>query len=514
MDDQNILTRRYERLNSQKSQVLQRGRDAALFTIPAILPPEGHTENSPLRKPYQGMGARAVNTLAAKMLLALFPPNTSFFKINPDDQSALVLQEEMGEQYAELQKKLSQVETLVVSEIEQTRMRSTMSTCFKHLIVTGNYVLHVGKQGAFRGFGLNHYVVNRDPEGNVIELVIREKVSPEALDDEILQAVFSPSELKELKDSPNNTVTVYTGMRREGNRYKVHQEINKHVVPGSQGTYPLDAPPFIVLRWTTITDEDYGRGLVDEYIGDFVALDCLSRDIQKASAAAAKVVFTLDPNSHMRPKDLTTANSGDVLRGRASDVGTISLDKFADFRITLEEIRDLKQDISEAFLMHSSIQRDAERVTAEEIRFMAQELEDALGGVYSVLAQELQAPLVRRFMNILGTAGKIPQFKKEDIKLSVSTGLEALGRGHAVNKLRQFLGMAREALGESVMERINDKVVLSRLAEGLAVIDNGLIMSEEDYQQKQAAAQQQALAQSIAPGAVQEAIKQGGIPNG
>ncbi|WP_416142518.1 portal protein [Escherichia coli] len=44
---------------------------------------------------------------------------------------------------------------------------------------------------------------------------------------------------------------------------------------------------------------------------------------------------------------------------------------------------------------NSAVQRTGERVTAEEIRYVASELEDTLGGVYSILSQELQLPLVR-----------------------------------------------------------------------------------------------------------------------
>ena len=41
---------------------------------------------------------------------------------------------------------------------------------------------------------------------------------------------------------------------------------------------------------------------------------------------------------------------------------------------------------------------------------MAQELEASIGGVYSILTQELQLPLVRRLMYILQKQGKLPQF--------------------------------------------------------------------------------------------------------
>lgn len=47
-------------------------------------------------------------------------------------------------------------------------------------------------------------------------------------------------------------------------------------------------------------------------------------------------------------------------------------------------------------LLNSAVQRNGERVTAEEIRYVAGELEDTLGGVYSLLSQELQLSLIRR----------------------------------------------------------------------------------------------------------------------
>ena len=51
-----------------------------------------------------------------------------------------------------------------------------------------------------------------------------------------------------------------------------------------------------------------------------------------------------------------------------------------------------------AFLLNTAVTRDAERVTAQEIRMQAQELESSLGGVYSRLANELQLPLAKRLL--------------------------------------------------------------------------------------------------------------------
>ena len=58
--------------------------------------------------------------------------------------------------------------------------------------------------------------------------------------------------------------------------------------------------------------------------------------------------------------------------------------------------------------MARSVQRDAERVTAAEVNLMAQELENSLGGIYSILTQEFQLPYLRRRMHLLVRQGKVP----------------------------------------------------------------------------------------------------------
>ena len=65
-----------------------------------------------------------------------------------------------------------------------------------------------------------------------------------------------------------------------------------------------------------------------------------------------------------------------------------------------------------AFLLNSSIQRNAERVTASEIRFMAEDLEQALGGIYSILSQEFQLPFVMRKMAMMEKSKKLPKLPK------------------------------------------------------------------------------------------------------
>jgi hypothetical protein len=79
------LREKYEQMDVDRTPFLDRARDCAKLTIPTLFPPNGHGRATKYPTPWQSMGARAVNNLAAKLLLALFPPNAPFFKLQIDD---------------------------------------------------------------------------------------------------------------------------------------------------------------------------------------------------------------------------------------------------------------------------------------------------------------------------------------------------------------------------------------------------------------------------------------------
>ena len=130
---------------------------------------------------------------------------------------------------------------------------------------------------------------------------------------------------------------------------------------------------------------------------------------------------------------------------------------------------------------------------------MAQELEDVLGGVYSILSQEFQMPLVNRLMNRMSKAGRLPKLPKDIIKTTIVTGLEALGRGHDLNKLDSFIQGAAQLLGDSFPTYVNMSDYLKRRATSLGIDVEGLIKTEEEIEQEKQQAAQQQMAQQVAP---------------
>ena len=503
---------RFDRLDSKRHQVLHRARESAALTLPALLPPEGHDESQPLPTPHQGLGARGVNNLASKMLIALLPPNEPFFKFEPDPDVISEMLEADKNARAEVQRRLSRIEQTVLTGIEGSGDRANVFELLRHLITVGNVMVHMPAEGGMRLFRLDQYVCRRDRMGNVLEAIAKEVVDPVVLDDETIDATGV-----DLSGDGNKEVPLYTVITRRKDDWRVVQVINDVEVPDSEATYPIDKPAHLVLRWTAAPGEDYGRGLVEEHLGDLRPLEGMSKSLLNFAGVAGKMVFLTNPNGVTDVKVLNKAQSGDFVPGREQDITTLGLEKTPDFQIVKRVMDDISQRLHQAFLLNASIQRDAERVTATEIQMMARELEDALGGVYSVLSQEFQLPYIRRRVIQLEKQGKIPELPEDVVNLRITTGLDALGRGHDLQKLTSWIEAVTQLPPEVVKSRVNWTVYLERLSAAMGIDTQDLLKGEEGAKQEENQAQAQNTAQGIAekagPEVVQQAIQSGAIPN-
>ncbi len=86
------------------------------------------------------------------------------------------------------------------------------------------------------------------------------------------------------------------------------------------------------MRFNTVDAEPYGRGRVEEFMGDLQAMESLSQALVEGSAAAAKVVFTVSPSSTTKPATLAQAGNGAIIQGRPDDIGVVQVGKTADFQ--------------------------------------------------------------------------------------------------------------------------------------------------------------------------------------
>lgn len=494
----------YSKLESDRWPFLNRARECSKYTIPTLVPPAGHSNATKYYTPYQGIGARGVNNLASKLLLALLPPNSPFFRLQIDDFTLEHLTKQEGMR-AQVEEGLNKIERAVQSEIESGAIRVSAFEGMKHLLVSGNALLYTPDEGGMRVFPLEKFVVRRDPMGKVLDIVTKEDVAPSTLPEDVQEMLgYGEKGEQEETDSHDKTCSVYTHIYRDDNQWEVYQEIKGKIVPDSYGTYPIDKTPWIPVRFNKIDGENYGRGYVEEYLGDIKSLEGLSQAIVEGSAAAAKVLFMVNPNGTTSQQTLAEADNGAIVEGTEQDVTVLQLQKFNDFRVALETINTINERLSYAFLLNSAVQRNGERVTAEEIRYMAGELESALGGIYSILSQEFQLPLVNRIMFSMERKKKMPVLPKGTVKPVIVTGMEALGRGNDMNKLNLFFQAAVQVA--QLPPEINKEDALKRLGTSLGIDMKGLVHTPEELQ----AQQQQAMMMQMAQQGLNPAITQAG----
>ena len=480
---------RYSQLTSHRSAFLDVAIDCAKLTIPTLLlTEETATPYSRFSTPWQSVGAKGVVTLASKLMLGLLPPSTTFFKLQLDDSK--LGDDVPQEAKSELDLSFAKIERLIMESIAASTDRVQIFSAIKHLVVTGNALLYMGKDG-MKMYPLNRYVVERDGNGNVTEIVTREKVSRKILGEQFkVPPIDNQSVVDSSTGGHDKDVDVYTCVKRNNKGWYWYQEADDKLIPGSDGKAPKLKSPWLPLRFVTVDGEDYGRSRVEEFLGDLKSLEALMQALVEGSAAAAKVVFTVSPSSTTKPASLANAANGAIIQGRPDDIGVVQVAKQADFQTAFHLAGVIEKRISEAFLILNP--RQSERTTAEEARMTQMELEQQLGGLFSLLTAEFLIPYLDRKMHVLTQSKKIPAIPKGLANVTIVAGINALGRGQDREALVQFIGTIAQTMGpEAIAQYMNPDEAIKRLAAAQGIDYLNLIKSVEERNQEQAQQQQQ-----------------------
>ncbi|WP_196599032.1 portal protein [Pectinatus frisingensis] len=495
---------RYNKLETERKPYTDRAEKCAKYTIPMLFPKDTDNSSTNYETPFQSMGARGINNLSSKLLLALFPPNEPFFRLSLGSDIVNAIGED-SKTKVEWDAALVKIEQTITSYMETHQIRTTANEAILQLIVAGNALLFLPPaEGGMRMYRLNSYVVQRDGVGNILEIVTKEKIAYGALPEQAQSCLGDNQDI-----DPDKIYEIYSHVILQGDNYVSYQEIEGTMIAGSNQSYPKDKSPWIPIRLRKMDGEAYGRSFVDEYIGDLKALEGLSKSLVQLAAVAGNIIYLVNPNSTTRVSELSKANSGDFIKGKIDDVQALQINKTQDMQVANAMKQDIESRLSYAFLLNSAVQRDAERVTAEEIRYVANELEDTIGGIYSILSQELQLPLVKRFMVQMERLGAIPELPQgsKGVDPQITTGIEALGRGHDLTKLDSFLKYA-QVLPEAFQQRLKQGEIMTQLATAIGIDASSVIKTDEEVAQEQQQAQENQLAQSTVPQIAGAAMKQ------
>ena len=512
------LADEYQLLIQDRQPYLDKAKEACKYTIPSLIADRDVKKNNKkhvktIETPNQSVGADGVNNLSAKITTTMLPPNQTFFKFSMDSitvqQQAAVEGADKTKFEQDVNKGLSIIEKNLLDYQEQLGDRVCVGEAIKHQLVAGNvFLVHDPKDG-LRYYPLDRFVVKRDYSGNVLKAITEESVGfyalPKKIQDEVMMKIL---EKRAKEDKPRDLrledeeLILYTGFKREDKHWTVCQEVEGIRLPASEGKYPLEICPFMALRFTAIDGEDYGRGLIEEYIGDISYLDILSLAIKQASLAGSKLVMLVNPNGLTKIKHLSEAKNGGFALGRIEDVQPLQANKYYDMQVAQAEADKIERRLNRIFIMKAAIQRQAERVTAEEIRTMAQDLEEALGNYYSIMCKEFQKAYVKiTFHHMKKEKGKLlpDLIREKNVKLTVTTGLEALGRSSDLNKLITFWDVMAKVAPSAVQLGGKIEPIANAVAASLNIDIDGFFYTEQEKAEQQKQIQEQSLIEKAAP---------------
>ena len=482
----------------KRTGLMRRVERYAALTIPKVCYPDNYdSDNTDESHDYQSIGAQAANHLSNKLMLAMFAPSRPFAKLKPGPKAKQQAQA-MRLSEVQLQSFLANGEREAVAHLDNSGSRPKLFQVMRHLIITGNCLLCFEKDG-LRVLGLKRYVVKRNIKGEVMHLVIREKVRFDELDASIVSLLRS-------RYHDEAEVEHFKWVQKQPNgSYTMSQWVNEHRLPKEfNGRWPTADLPYHAITWDLADESDYGTGLVEEYIGDLEACSVLSEATVDGAVLGTEYRWMVNPNGLTSVDDLNNSENGDALPGLPADIAPTQGGNPDALRIA-ELVNDkYEKRLARGFLMGSAVIRDAERVTQEEVRLTATELETAYGSVYSTLAGSLQKPVAKWLFSAIDL-----NLKGADLDVTIVTGLDALSRNGDLENFRLAMGdmSAIVAVPPELAARMKWEEVSAFVGQGRGVDLSKFIYTDAEYAEIQQQRQVQQVEQQVATAAGEAAVQ-------
>lgn len=488
----------------QDTTVLNKAKSYASWTVASLVSdPSQHGRQTHVEGDYQSDGALLVTTLASKLSGLLFPTSHPFLRIDLDEGTKELISS--GSEFTEedLEGECARIELEACQQLFLNSSYNQLIRSLLHLIVTGNVaVFRDSLTSRTICYGLNQFAVKRDGRGFVVDAVVKEKTYFGSLPDNVQKALRKshPSKYKE-GDEYKTEVALYTRILRQRKGkvegYAVSQQVDDVDIPGS-GWYRENHCPWIFPVWDLVSGENYGRGLVEVHAGAFARLSEISYALTLYQAEALKVVNLVGPESQNDIDSLADAETGDYVRAAQNAVSAHETGSTGKVEATLGMLGEIFGKLARAFMYTGEV-RDAERVTAYELRQAAIEADNALGGPYSALSDGYQLPLAHL---LVGEIDPDLLTMLEDVqggRINIATGINALGRSTEVQNIMSAV-QENAALAEMLPadDRVDRYKVFDLVYAGRSIATKKILKTDEQLAAEDAANAEQAQAQAQA----------------
>lgn len=481
----------WDAMSTEKGDLIDRSEAFSRWTVAAIMPADGGEMVEQVHGNVH-IGASLVNHLSNKIVDVLFPVSRPFFTVAMTPEAQLKIEQEIGEDQAgvmqeQVRDATSKLEKVAMRNLKLTAYRPTAILACKHLIVTGNALLRRMPNGERVLYPVNRYGVRRDILGKEIEVVLSDKKMFSTFDPAMQAAILAVHG----ETKPENILELLTHYNLEGKRWCIVQEC-QGVMIGKKFYQNAADYDLLILDWTLHPGENYGRGLVEDHAATFHNIDVTNEAVIDLMAIIADIKFFVRPGSPMSHNlaALNAAPRGTYWPGNADDISIPEFRARGDLSTMIEVISRWEGELSASFL--KSTVRDAERVTAQEIRMVANELESAFGGLYSQLAMSWQQKEADYAISKVDFAKEVGDLG-EMFEVVVTTGLESLSREGQIDNLRLAIGdlQMMDIVPDDVKSAINPLRFAKFVFTNRSVDLKAFLNTPEEMQANQQAAMQQ-----------------------
>lgn len=507
----------YLQLQTGRQQVIDMGRQMAELTIPAVFPPDGYSTGDDLPGNNQSLTAMAVNTLSSNIMFMAFPPGQPIVRLDVEETKMAAEIAEEPEVYSKTLLGLSRLELSHRKRLQATPIATTYNNYVKLLLVCGNALWKHLKLNEPMYRRPDCYVVQRSQSGLPLLTILEDHVRLQAMSkthrDQI--ARLAPKDFFKNKKEWEKEVTIYSVCKLkvgetdkdEDKSWLYWEEWEGHILEGTAVETDFDVPPMHPGWLIPVPGQNWARGYCEDYRGDLFVVEQHASAINDGASAAALALMFVKPGQTSL-KAVREARNLSVLPGSAADVTMFRTEKTADFNFVVSNLEVAARRLSAAFMMQTSVQRQGERVTREEIVRIGTELDKALGGLNTQIAQYNQRPIIIRAIRLHESEDKsLPPIPDDIVSIQVITGTDALGASLEADTLQQYAEEGARAFPKTFEQVHNSGDYFRRMAAARGIKPDGLVKSPEQMQEDQAQAQQQAVQQQLLDKGTGPAVK-------
>lgn len=501
----------WDSMTADRETMMSRKERLAEVTIPTTLTDKNYqVKNEALTNGASSLGTQGAINIVNKLMLAMFAPGVSFMKLElASAEKAKFIETMQLPDDSLLTDVLAEGEREALRVLEQSGSRPALYEGLSALVCVGDVLMDLSDKDIISFIGLRDYAVERNRKGTVLRLIFREITRVQDLEDSAEQEYRNAVPTCK----PRDKVTVYTTVRFTRGMYRstVYVEDIELSLKHS-GKWKPENLPWRALTWRLPLGQDYGVSLAEDYSNDLGIHDIVSESMADGAVLASQFRWACNPSGMTQPEDVMKGRNGDVIPADPKDLSLIFANMGQQLATILQVEEVYSRRLGRGFLMNTAVTRNSERTTAEEVRIQAIELEQSLGGVYSRLAIDMQAPIARwqlraANINIRGTK----------ISPTIITGLDALSRSAELQRMMGFLGDVN-TLAEIPSETrvmLNEEPIISDMAAGRGVNRGKYVATTDEInRRREEAAQAEANRAAVQTGVeagMQQQVNQSGV---